>query len=73
MTATKVGIWVTCKTCWQFKQPRGRDAPVGSIYCDSGCPGYYQDPKPGDLWANETDADFGYPCSDNATKPVVAS
>lgn len=68
--ATKVGIRVTCTVCRRSKQPRGRSAPIGMSYCYDRCPGYWQEPQPGDLWCGETDADFGYPCSDNATRPI---
>ncbi len=72
----KYGISVTCTVCGHAKAPRGRSVPddlAGSM-CTSGlddeCPGYRQWPLPGDLWPGETEADFGYPCSDNATETV---
>lgn len=47
------GSLVTCSTCHQLKQPRGRSAPIGAYYCDTDCPGYYDDPKPEELWPGE--------------------
>ena len=70
MTATKVGVSVRCKTCGINKAPRGRSIPFGSFLCGPDCAGFDQDPKPGDLWPGETDADFGYACGDNATEPI---
>jgi hypothetical protein len=66
----RVGIGVVCKTCGHTKQPRGRSAPLGSYFCDSECLGFYEDPKPGDLWPGETEEDFGYPITHDATKEV---
>ncbi len=74
--ATKVGIMVKCAVCGHQKKPRGRSGPLGAIFCeapspfDDGCEGYGQPPRVGDLWPGETDADFGYPCSDAGTEPV---
>lgn len=71
---TKIGIRVTCTVCGDVKQPRGRSAAMCSSYCNShDCDGYRLDPKPGDLWWGETDADFGYACGDNATRPMTAA
>lgn len=76
--ATKIGILVRCSVCGKRKAPRGRSVPLELNWsmCTSEpideCPGYRQAPLPGDLWAGETDADFGYPCSDNATNPISA-
>ncbi len=69
---TKVGISVVCIWCDLRKRPRGRSAPLmlANSLCDHECPGYYAEPFPGDLWPGETDADFGYPCSDYATASI---
>lgn len=66
----KVGIAVQCARCFQRKCPRGRSAPIGSYMCDTDCPGYYAEPRVGDLWPEETEEDFGYPVSDDGTKIV---
>ena len=66
----KIGISIDCSTCRRSKPPRGRsvaDAMYGSV-CNSECPGYWEDPKPGDLWPGETEEDFGFPVSSNATR-----
>ena len=68
---TKVGIGVVCTVCRRQKQPHGRSAPPYSSYCDRECEGYEQEPLPGCLWPREADADFGYPCCDNATAPLA--
>jgi hypothetical protein len=73
MSATKVGISVKCVVCFKTKAPRGRS--IGFMahdgYCQDGiCSGYWAHPYPGDLWTGETDEDFGYPCSDNATRKL---
>lgn len=69
--ATKVGIIAECVVCYRPKAPRGRSSPIGSYYCESQiCSGWAAHPFPGDLWPGETDADFGYPCSDNATRKL---
>lgn len=36
--------------------------------CDDGCEGYRNAPLPGDLWPGETEEDFGYTVSVNATR-----
>ncbi len=41
---------------------------MNSDYCDEGCSGYREDPKPGCLWPGETGSDFGYAHCLNATK-----
>jgi hypothetical protein len=41
---------------------------MGVMLCESNCSGYYTEPLPGDLWPGETEEDFGYPISNNATK-----
>ncbi len=72
MTTTKKGIAVYCQVCGLRKKPRGRSAgaAMASSLCDDECPGYQKEPLPGDLWPGETDADFGFSCSDNATRPI---
>lgn len=68
----KRGILVHCSLCGLMKKPRGRSEPLGVEYCTSHtCCAYWDDPKPGDLWPGETDAEFGYPCGDDATEPVA--
>lgn len=44
-----------CVQCHKHKKPIGRSAPLAMAggLCDSDCPGYYQDPKPGHLWEGE--------------------
>ena len=73
----KVGISVECVRCRRTKAPRGRSvaAAMGNSMCtDDQCKGYREDPKPGDLWPGETEAEFGYPVSSNATcERVTAS
>lgn len=49
MSREEVGVAVECTVCGQRKQPRGRSAPLGLRMCDNDCPGYYLDPKPGEL------------------------
>jgi len=66
----KVGVVVYCLECHRMKQPRGRSAPMGPIYCDSDCDGYEQDPQVGSLWPNETEEDFGYPVGDIGTEKI---
>lgn len=68
----KIGISVVCTLCNNRKQPHGRSAPMDSMYCDShSCDSYYDEPKPGCLWPDETDADFGYESCDHATRPMT--
>ena len=69
MKPTKRGVRVECAVCGQAKCPRGRDSPLDRCY--HKCPGYSQDPQVGSLWPGETDADFGFPCSDVGTEPYV--
>lgn len=70
----KVGISVYCTTCQRQKKPRGRCAPleISDSLCDHECEGYLDDPKPGELWTGETEADAGLwsPASDSATTEV---
>lgn len=68
LNPNKVGIRVTCEVCGATKQPVGRSAPVDSFYCDSDCPGFYQEPLSGSLWPNESEADFGFPVADVGTR-----
>jgi hypothetical protein len=55
-------VAVDCTTCGMRKKPVGRSAPMemANSLCDHECPGYYQDPKPGELWPGETSEEFGY-------------
>jgi hypothetical protein len=71
----RVGISVDCKTCGQPKAPRGRSVAAemwNSMCTDDRCLGYYDEPKPGDLWPGETEEEFGYPISSNATREAGA-
>lgn len=58
----KVGVIVYCTLCHRVKKPCGRSAPMETAgsYCDSDCSGYYEEPKPGQLWPGETQEEFGY-------------
>lgn len=66
----KVGIAVTCKHCGLRKKPRGRAAALemANSLCDDDCDGYDLHPYPGDLWPGETEEEFGFPISANATE-----
>lgn len=46
---------VECGTCGRIKHPIGRSVPLEAAggYCGVDCPGYSEDPKPGDLWPGE--------------------
>ena len=68
----KLGIAVTCAVCGLRKKPHGRSAPIDSHYCDTNCPGYYDEPEPGCLWPGETQQEFGYPICDHATEEISA-
>jgi len=63
-----IGISVTCTVCGHRKKPHGRSAPPELKYCDSDCPGYELEPKPGCLWPGETSEEFGYNCCTHATR-----
>lgn len=59
-----IGIAVNCAVCGLRKQPFGRSAPMssaGGLCAGDECPGYMQEPKPGDLWPGERREDFGFP------------
>lgn len=59
----RVGVAVTCAVCGRTKKPAGRSlAPtMAGSYCDGWeCDGYWQDPKPGNLWPGETQEEYGY-------------
>jgi len=67
----RIGIKVRCATCGKPKAPRGRSVPAATWdeWCNHGyCKGYFAEPLPGDLWPDETEDDFGYPVSPNATR-----
>ncbi len=68
----KVGISVPCAVCRQTKAPSYRSVPtaMANSLCDWDCPGYKQNPLPGSLWPNETEAEFGFPVGDAGTKIV---
>lgn len=69
---TKVGISVECARCHRTKAPRGRSLSYHLSYClPDECPGYNLEPFAGDLFPGETDADFGYPCSDYGTRQLA--
>ena len=68
----RVGVQITCVVCGQMKQPRGRSAPMGAIYCDHECPGYNALPNVGSLWPGETEEDFGYPVGEWGTIQIPA-
>jgi hypothetical protein len=65
----KVGVAVYCTECGLRKKPRGRSAPLALAngLCDGDCPGYHSEPHAGDLWPNETEEEFGFPCGSEAT------
>ncbi len=44
-----------CKTCGLGKAPHGRDvaAAMAGSYCTWQCPGYDEEPEPGELWPGE--------------------
>ena len=67
----RIGIAVYCTICHRQKCPRGRSAPMVRRMCDFECPGYYTDPKVGDLWPGETEEQFGYPVSIEGTALVA--
>lgn len=49
------GPLVTCTVCGMRKHPMGRDPGLAAAngYCGFDCPGYTQEPKPGELWPGE--------------------
>ena len=57
-----IGVDVDCAVCGMRKKPIGRSAPLemANSMCDDDCPGYRQDPYPGQLWPGETREEFGY-------------
>lgn len=65
-----IGVEVVCTTCGKHKAPRGRSLPVefGPSLCTDDCSGYYEEPKPGDLFLGESCVDFGYAHTMNATR-----
>lgn len=67
LSKSKVGISVHCEVCGLNKCPRGRSAPMIPM-CNFECKGYAQEPFAGDLWPGESEANFGYPCSNKATR-----
>ena len=69
----KIGIQVICATCGRPKAPRGRSVPAVTwdMWCTDECPSYRDEPLPGDPWPAETEQDFGFPVSRNATQEVA--
>ena len=59
---SEVGAPVECVICHKRKRPVGRSVPIEmeSSLCHYECPGYYEEPKPSDLWPGESRAEFGY-------------
>jgi hypothetical protein len=41
---------------------------MGPEFGEPSCHGYREEPKVGDLWPGESEADFGYPVSDDGTE-----
>lgn len=64
LNENKIGSCVYCRVCHCMKAPRGRSVPYQAHYCTRECSGWDLDPRVGDLWPGESEADFGYPCSD---------
>lgn len=42
-----------CVVCGRDKKPIGRDAPIGSSYCEPECAGYQQESQPSSCWPDE--------------------
>ncbi len=70
----KIGLAVKCLICHQMKKPRGRSGPLAASFCEpifpglpGGCEGWDAEPRVGDLWPGESEADFGYPCTNHGT------
>ncbi len=62
------GTEVECTVCLQIKEPLGRSAPLGMIMCNSvECKGYYEEPRPSQLWPGETWEESGIPRPEGAT------
>lgn len=60
MPNLEIGQATKCATCGRTKKPIGRDAGIAhNSFCagdhpgEKGCPGYRQEPYPGDLWPGE--------------------
>ena len=64
----KFGVLVHCAECGHTKNPLGRSAPIGMYMCDSDCPGYRKEPYAGQLWPEESEADFGYLVGNDGTE-----
>jgi hypothetical protein len=64
----KVGVSVTCRICEHRKAPIGRSVPFGMEMCHMECRGYRAYPYPGSLWPGESEAEFGYPVSNDGTE-----
>lgn len=69
----KIGIEITCPVCGLQKKPRGRSAPIEMAMCEPDtCPQYRAEPKVGDLWPGESEADFGHPATNDGTRILAA-
>lgn len=57
-----VGVAVNCTVCGMRKKPIGRSAAMemAASLCDDDCPGYREEPYPGQLWPGETREQFGF-------------
>jgi hypothetical protein len=55
-----IGEAVKCEVCGRTKKPHGRDTMDNGM-CSYECDGYYEEPRPGDLWPGERREDFGFP------------
>jgi len=69
----KRGIAVNCTVCKRRKKPIGRSAPLAMAngLCDDDCEGYRAEPRPGQLWPNELESEFGFCVGDDATEPFT--
>jgi hypothetical protein len=69
----RVGIRVECVACGRTKKPIGRAGALecAGSNCDDDCRGYRTEPFPGSLWPGETEEEFGYPISHDATVEVA--
>ena len=59
----RVGIRPICERCGRAKKAFGRDTgmKVNFLMCvPIDCDGYYDHPRPDDLWPGERASEFGY-------------
>lgn len=76
----EIGQAARCVVCRKIKKPIGRDAGIAhNSYCtgdhpgESGCRGYREEPRPGDLWPGERRGEpLGHERSD-AWLPIEAA